>query len=140
MPVPEHLRDWLVPGASEIDESDLVGRVRCPCGSEEIELLYPGETVFRDGDRYPCDLKIGDHQFFVIRGRCASCGAEAPLFDKDFHGWNGLVPHDAEKAARSTIRLRACDTAERLTHPAGPLATGRLGPRLGRSQIGPRAP
>jgi len=99
MPAPTHLCDWLVPGAAGVDGSDLTGRLRCPCGSEEVELFYPGETRFRAGDRYPCALEIEGHRFFLVRARCPACGVERLLFDRDLHGWNGIVRRDAEGAA-----------------------------------------
>jgi len=98
MPVPTHLKECVVPGSSKIDETALKAKVQCPCGGKVFELLYPGQTHEYDGKTIPCVAEIKKKFFFLIKAKCAECGKEHLLLDKDFHGWNGFVCHDPKQA------------------------------------------
>lgn len=99
MPVPSHLRGLVEPLDSTIDEESLSARIRCPCGDDSLELLYPGQTHEYGGEIIPCTAEVDGRFFFVLKSRCTGCGREHLLLDADFHGWNGLVCHDADQAA-----------------------------------------
>ena len=98
MPVPTHLKDCVVPFSSEIDEAPLTAAVRCTCGDNVFELLYPGQTHPYGGTMIACVAEVDGKFFFVIKAKCSTCGEEHLLLDKDFHGWNGFVCHDAKQA------------------------------------------
>ena len=100
MPLPTHLRDFVSPNESVLDESELVGSVCCPCGSREFTLLFPGHTQEYRGELTPCTAEVDGSFFFLITVACASCGKEHLLIDQDFHGWNGFVCHDESQAAK----------------------------------------
>jgi DNA-directed RNA polymerase subunit RPC12/RpoP len=106
MPAPTHLRDCVLPGDARIDETGFFGKVRCPCGSESFRLLYPGETHEYRGVAIPCTAQVNGHFFFLVKAACANCGREHLLIDKDFHGWDGFVCHDAKQASLPRPSLR----------------------------------
>jgi hypothetical protein len=99
MPVPSHLKAFVIPKESAIDESSLDATVECNCGSGRFELLFPGETHEYGGEKIPCTAKIDGHFFFLLKVRCTSCRTEHLLFDKDFHGWDGFVCHKESQAS-----------------------------------------
>jgi hypothetical protein len=99
MPVPTQLSNCIIPHSPEIDESGLEGKVRCPCGSETFQLLYPGQTHEWNGEQILCTAEIDGKSFFLVKARCTGCDAEHLLIDKDLHGWNGFVCHEPEQAA-----------------------------------------
>ena len=99
MPVPTHLRNCVVPNDPTIDEFEFSGKVRCPCGSTQFRLLYPGATHEYHGEIIPCAAKIAGKFFFLIKAACVKCDREHLLIDEDLHGWNGFVCHDAAQAA-----------------------------------------
>jgi hypothetical protein len=99
MPVPTHLKGLVVPREEAIDEKPLDADVRCPCGDEKFELLYPGQTHEYGGKTVPCVAQIGERFFLVLKARCAACSREHLLLDADLHGWNGFVCHVPEQAA-----------------------------------------
>jgi hypothetical protein len=103
MPVPSHLRGVLTPGVADLDESPLIGRLSCGCGSrpEEFEIFYPGETVLREGDRYPVEIEVPGSRFFRIVARCGECGREHLLFDRDLHGLAALTGKRRAEAPRA---------------------------------------
>jgi hypothetical protein len=100
MPVPTHLRECVVPKDSAVDESELDATVRCPCGSQEFSLLFPGHTHEYDGETIPCTAEIDGSFFFLIKAVCTSCSKEHLLIDQDFHGWNGFVCHEESQASK----------------------------------------
>ena len=105
MPPPSHLTEWVVPDDERIDEESFAGRVQCPCGSQELQLLYLGQTHEYQGEQIPCTAEIDGRFFFLIQALCARCGATHTLLDIDFHGWDGYVCHDAEQAALARPEL-----------------------------------
>src|SRR5262249_23070039 len=46
-----------------------------------------------------------DEWFFVIKAVCAACRKEHVLFDSHFHGCDGFLQHEEEKAALPRPRL-----------------------------------
>lgn len=114
MPIPPHLDKCVVPKDTKIDESPLDAAVRCPCGSQKFEFLFPGTTHKYQGETTPCTAEVGGAFFFLLEARCLSCGTRHLLFDKDFHGWNGFVCHDPEQASLprpplTAWKCRECD-------------------------------
>jgi hypothetical protein len=105
MPVPTHLRGLVTPADETLDEEALHARIRCLCGEDKFELLYPGQTQVHEGNTIPCTAQIGDRFFFLLKFRCAACSTEHLLFDADFHGWDGFVCHDPEQAAQERPAL-----------------------------------
>lgn len=99
MPVPTHLREVAVPLDAAVDEEALDAVIRCTCGGELFSLLYPGSTTEYDGKRIPVTAELDGSFFFRIEAVCAKCNCNTLLFDKDFHGWDGYVCHDAAQAA-----------------------------------------
>jgi hypothetical protein len=118
MPVPSHLSDCLIPKESGIGGDALDADVRCPCGSKRFDLLYPGQSRTRPGkEPIPCTAEIDGKFFFLISARCTKCQRVHLLIDADFHGWNGLVCHDARQASlpRPPLvpwRCLCCDETE----------------------------
>jgi hypothetical protein len=98
MPAPTHLNGWILPSSDTIDEENFSGRVLCPCGCEEIQLYYPGQTQEYKGQEVPCTAEINGKFFFLVKAKCSACGNEKILFDADFHGWDGYVCHDSGQA------------------------------------------
>jgi len=98
-PIPSHLRSIFIPADERISEGLLIGIIQCPCGSNEFQLVYPGQTIEFQEKKLPCDIEIGGHCYFVIKLECCKCRAQHLLFDADFHGWDGVMCHDVEKAS-----------------------------------------
>ena len=99
MPAPTHLKGIVVPRDAAVDEQALSADLRCPCGGDVFDLLYPGQTHEYRGELIPCTAEIGGHYFFILRARCTHCSTDYLLLDGDFHGWDGFVCHDSAKAA-----------------------------------------
>ena len=118
MPVPSHLRGAVIPLDSVLDEEALSATVRCSCGEDRFEFLYPGQTHLYQGKKIPCTAEIGGNWFFVIASRCVGCDHEHVLLDDDFHGWNGYVCHDPDKAAlpRPSLVAWPCQDCGSTTH------------------------
>ena len=120
MPLPKHLQECVITKESKSDEKPLIGKIKCKCGSESFELLYPGQMHDYEGEMIPCDLEIDGRFFFLIKAKCHQCTKEYMIFDKDFHGWNGLVCHDSEQAAikRPGLIVWNCTKCNSLIHNA----------------------
>jgi ribosomal protein S27E len=120
MPIPKHLQKCVIPNESKIDESPLIGRIHCSCGSESFELLYHGKAHKSEEELIPCDLEVDGRFFFLIKAKCSQCANEYLIFDKDFHGWNGLVCHDSKQAAiaRPELTTWKCTECNSLPHNA----------------------
>lgn len=98
LPVPSHLKNVLTSTNEIEDEEILVGKLRCRCGSEKFKLMYPGQTHEYEGHIFPCTAEIDGNFFFLIKAICEGCNLEHLLFDEHFHGWDGVMCHDAKKA------------------------------------------
>jgi hypothetical protein len=101
MPTPSHLKGVVVTDDTAFDEEPLVAPVRCPCGGEVFEVLYPGQTRDWSGQTVPCVAEVGGRFFLVLIVRCTACGREHLLLDKDKHGYNGYVCHDPDQSSLS---------------------------------------
>jgi hypothetical protein len=99
MPVPSHLQGLVFPLDNAMDEEALSAGVRCPCGHERFELLYPGHSREHEGETTPYTAEVDGSFFFLLKFRCTDCRREHLLFDADLHGWNGFVCHDSAQAA-----------------------------------------
>jgi hypothetical protein len=99
MPTPSHLKEVIVRSDTKFDEEPLVAPVRCPCGGEVFEILYPGQIHDRNGEAVPCVAKVGGRFFLFLKVRCNACEREHLLLDKDSHGYNGYVCHDSAQSS-----------------------------------------
>src|SRR6185437_9152477 len=63
MPAPTHLKGIVVPRDAAVDEQALSADLRCPCGGDVFDLLYPGQTHEYRGELIPCTAEIGDITF-----------------------------------------------------------------------------
>jgi hypothetical protein len=88
----------------------LKGLVHCSCGSEKFEFLFPGQTHICEGQEIPVTAEIKGEFFFVIKARCANCNKEHLIFDSHFHGWDGFVCHNPDKASlpRPQLTVWSC--------------------------------
>jgi hypothetical protein len=107
MPVPTHLQGLVVPLDGVVDEAELDASVRCPCGGESFELLYPGDTTEHDGSTIPVTAERDGKFFFRIEAQCVRCRRTLLLFDADFHGWNGYVCCNSAQASLPRPALKA---------------------------------
>jgi hypothetical protein len=107
MPSPTHMKEFTEP----LEEKDLnqrsskdrykikdtnqyIAKLKCSCGNYCFDILYPGDI----NEYGPCVMEKDGQFFFVIRVVCTHCGNDYLLFDDDYHGWNGWICHDPEKA------------------------------------------
>ena len=120
MPTPTHLNNWVSPDSDVIDEDNFSGIVRCSCGSDKIQLFYPGQTREYDGTNIPCTAEINGKSFFLVKAKCSICDNETVLFDADFHGWDGYVCHESEQAAlpRPNLIIWNCQSCDSRVHKA----------------------
>ena len=90
LPVPTHLKGWVVPLSFE--RECLQATVRCPCGCERFQLsCLGGVSRWRDGPLLPRVVEIDGGFYFIIEVECAECAARHVLFDKDRHGCDGFL-------------------------------------------------
>ena len=99
MPAPTHLRRIAVPTSDVVDEEALQAAIRCTCGEDRFEVMFPGQTHDWNGEQVPCTAQIEDKFFFLVLARCSSCQQTHCIIDQDLHGWDGFICHDAEQAA-----------------------------------------
>ena len=99
MPVPSHLVGIAAPSEAMLDEAPLRADLRCDCGSQSFEFLFPGQTHSIGGREVPCTADVDGHYFDIVSSRCSECKLERVLLDADFHGWNGFICHDPAQAA-----------------------------------------
>jgi hypothetical protein len=90
-PVPHHLRGILVEAAVQPPEREVVGSIKCSCGSENLEFLYVADRVEKNGFPFLRVAKINDRFHLVLGAGCTACGQTHLLFDDKLHGWNGYV-------------------------------------------------
>lgn len=109
MPTPGHLRESVNRPDVAVSETagHLVAPVVCPCGCNELELLYPGETAEVEQRPVAVTVEINGNFLLRLEARCTRCGTKHLLLDKDFHGWNGFVCHDEKQASLSRPPLKA---------------------------------
>src|ERR1700737_4349937 len=70
MPLPTHLQGLVVPLDGSPNEDPLEANVRCPCGSESFELLYPGATTPHNDCVIPVELEKDGLLCFRIEATC----------------------------------------------------------------------
>lgn len=102
MPAPKHLRGLVVPDNPRIDETNLVGRLRCPCGAEALRFWTCGGA---GGKGMPRPMRVNGHAVLLVEARCPDCDAKHLILDTDYHGWNGFVGHDEMEAAAPRPQL-----------------------------------
>ena len=66
------------------NEDTFVAKVICPCGNNNFELLYPGQTHMWKNESIPCVAEINGNYFLIIKVRCSECNEEHLIFDSDF--------------------------------------------------------
>lgn len=104
MPVPHHLRGIVSAPVGDGDTC-LKADVCCPCGGKRFEVLFPGAVADQEGKDVPAMLEVNGTFFFLINVLCESCKCERLLFDHHFHGWNGILAHNAKEAAKQRPAL-----------------------------------
>jgi hypothetical protein len=100
-PAPKHLEPLLQRDLSS-EDADIVGRIRCGCGSEVLIPLFVGSRNEEAGSHYLQVTEIDGNWFLRLGCRCPKCSTDSLIFDDHFHGWNGFVC--AEEYARSLAR------------------------------------
>lgn len=97
-PTPRHLREVLEIDPAQSNAHRIHGQVRCPCGSDALEVLYVADRVTEDRETFMRVTETADDCFFLrVAVRCTPCNREHLLLDHDFHGWNGYVCGDDRK-------------------------------------------
>jgi hypothetical protein len=97
LPMPSHLRGWVVPLSFE--DEYLEATVRCPCGCEQVELFTLGDTQpsRTDGSPKPIVAKIDEGYYFIVQAVCTNCRAEHTLFDSRYHGCDGFLGSEPDR-------------------------------------------
>lgn len=72
LPVPSHLKEFLVLEEEPGSEYEVTGNICCTCGSMYFEILENNNKQ-------------------VVKLICCQCKKEILLFDISKHGWNGFV-------------------------------------------------
>ncbi len=98
LPTPNHLKTIFVPDEECKHNDILAGMLQCPCGCTEHRLMYPGQTHEYRGATRPCTAEVHGEFFFIVKAVCEECKAEHLVFDKHFHGWDGLMCHDERES------------------------------------------
>jgi hypothetical protein len=104
IPVPSHLQGWVVPLSFE--DEYLEATVRCPCGSDRVELHYLGTTFpsREDGSPLPRVVEIDGGYYFIVQAVCADCRTEHVLLDKNRHGCEGFLQSSPGRVAEPPPR------------------------------------
>lgn len=120
VPIPKHLKNIIVSVEENTDDNILTANIRCKCGGAEFQLLYPGETIEYQEKEWPCSVEVEGHSVFVIKAICNKCKTQHLLFDADFHGWDGVMCHNAKKAnlPRPPLVPWECVSCGGLSHKA----------------------
>lgn len=115
--VPRHLIQCVIPELSTSEKSFRYS-LSCRCANKSFRLFYPGQTHKYDDKTIPCTAEIDGDSFFLIRAICTKCGEDYLVFDKDFHGWDGIVCHDTAQAAlpRPCLIAWKCARCKSLGH------------------------
>lgn len=103
MPAPKHLRGIVVPDDARIDESNLIGRLRCTCGAHALSFWASGASP--DVKQMPRPVRVNGHSVLLIEARCPDCSSKHLILDTDYHGWNGFVGHDEMDASTPRPQL-----------------------------------
>src|SRR6266702_3214077 len=98
MPLPTHLQGLVVPLDDSPNEDPLEANVRCTCGSESFELLYPGATTPHNAAKSRRSGPAGDQELLRTRQDFSSS-------ERSF-GWTSLCslhgPRTSSSRARSS--------------------------------------
>jgi hypothetical protein len=118
VPIPKHLKNITVLIEESIDDNILRANIRCKCGGTEFQLLYPGETIEYQEKKWPCSIEVEGHSVFVIKAICSNCKTQYLIFDADFHGWDGVMCHNDQKAnfPRPSLVPWKCLSCGNLSH------------------------
>jgi hypothetical protein len=109
IPIPSHLAGCLARAQLFEDGTYVEGALRCPCGREQLELLYPGATHVVEGHGgmpVPCSVQVpngrrGKRWWFGLAAVCTACRKRRVLFDSDRHGWDAFVSSPTARKAKS---------------------------------------
>ncbi len=75
LPIPRHLKEYIILCGSDNDENQVTGTIHCSCN---------GETFF----------VYSSNEGGIVKLVCTQCKKEILLFDAGKHGWNGFVCKD----------------------------------------------
>ena len=89
LPIPKHLKDYLVPVKEKSDHYCVNGNIKCTCGNEKLVLMCVGEKS--DDNRSLVSKEIRDYFCLVIKAICPDCNKEIMIFNDSLHGWEGFV-------------------------------------------------
>jgi hypothetical protein len=110
VPLPTHLAGWLARATLTEQDTYFEAAVRCPCGSERVEVHYPGQTHQPSGrdSPIPCTVQLAgltgyDAYWFGLKAVCAACRQECVVFDSKLHGWDAVVVCSAATKARAAV-------------------------------------
>lgn len=82
LPIPTHLKQYLIRIGNENSEYEVTGKIKCLCGNEKFEILESNNC-------------------HIIKLHCCQCGKELLLFDAGKHGWNGFVCNEEDYIDRT---------------------------------------
>ena len=116
-PTPKHLAQILNRDSAN-EDADIVGQIRCGCGSDVLVPLYVGarnETALR---HYLQVVEIDKNWFLRLGCLCPKCGIESLIFDDHFHGWNGFVcaEEDVRTLPRPPFERWRCQKCRSFNH------------------------
>ena len=115
LPIPNHLKDILIPMGNENNENRVDGVIRCSCGHECFNI-----KVFADTENgYPQTCKYEEGYALIIKAICTDCGIEYLIFDDSKHGWNGFVCHDGVSVPDEELKSWNCTECDCDTHNIG---------------------
>lgn len=108
LPIPTHLKDFLIVDENDFDGHSMDGKISCTCGCGDIKLkLYANEHK-----EYIAVKKYKNDYGFKIVGSCASCGNGFDIFDMAKHGYNGFVCRDGISVKDSELKEFFCNNCQ----------------------------
>lgn len=87
--IPNHLKHYLKLIGNENDEYQVLGTLKCKCGSESFYIYHSNNKM-------------------IVEAVCSSCNKELILFDEGKHGWNGFVCNDDFLNREEPLKLNKC--------------------------------
>lgn len=105
LPIPTHLKNFLIVDEHDFDGHNLKGKTRCTCGCENIRLKIYGKNY----GSYLAVTKYKGGFRFRVAGICAECGKIFDLIDLSKHGYDGFICHDGLPVDDSDLKEYYCE-------------------------------
>lgn len=102
-PIPTHLRDIFKVDEQHSDQTELRGKIVCPCGCEIFKIMHNEDREWDDS------LPYGEQVGLKINTICVKCNQTLLLFDQATQGYDGFVCYDFKTASDDSLSSLTCE-------------------------------